>query len=246
MVTKNQKKLIRSLNQKKNRKNNRLFVAEGVKVINEFLDASLHLKHLFILNEAQHLFPDSLLLIPQIVSPTELQQLSFLKTAQKAVAVFEIPELKTPNPSKGLQLALDDISDPGNLGTIIRLCDWFGISDLICSENTVDCFNPKVVQATMGSLTRVSIIYTNLEAYLKDTKLPVIGTFMDGNNVYQTNLPDKGIIVMGNEANGISPKIKAFISQKISIPRFGQLQHAESLNVATATAILLSEFKRRT
>ena len=244
MVTKNQKKLIRSLNQKKNRKSNGLFVAEGIKVINEFLDASLHLKHLFILNGVEKLFPKVALPATETVTPNELQQLSFLKTAQKAVAVFEIPNSKSPNLNSGLQLVLDDVSDPGNLGTIIRLCDWFGISQLICSKNTVDCFNPKVVQATMGSLTRVNITYTDLKDYLNKSKLQILGTFMEGENIYKTPLPEEGIIVMGNEANGISPQIESLISKKISIPRFGQLQQTESLNVATATAILLSEFKR--
>jgi len=243
MVTKNQKKLIRSLKQKKNRKANKLFVAEGIKVINEFIDASLQLQHLFILKGTIDLFPNIDHSVIENVSPKELEQLSFLTTPQKAIAVFSIPKSKTST-NTGLQIALDNVSDPGNLGTIIRLCDWFGIEKLICSENTVDCFNPKVVQATMGSLTRVTITYNNLENYLKETQLPIFGTFMEGENIYKTKLPEQGIIVMGNEANGISSTIESIVSQKISIPRFGDLQKTESLNVATATAILLSEFKR--
>ena len=141
-------------------------------------------------------------------------------------------------------LVLDEINDPGNLGAIIRLCDWFGIDQLICSKDTVDCYNAKVVQASMGSLTRVSIFYMDLEAYLKSTKKPTYATLMDGENVYKTTLPNNAILVMGNEANGISKAVLELLDNTISIPRFGNLQQTESLNVATATAILLSEFKR--
>lgn len=245
MITKNQKKLIRSLKQKKNRKTYNYFVAEGVKVINEFIDASLQLKHLFVLQEHLELFKKADISVTEVISNNDLSQLSFLTTPQKAIAVFKIPNsLPLQNSDNSIQLALDDVSDPGNLGTIIRLCDWYGIRNLICSENTVDCYNPKVVQATMGSLTRVNINYVNLSEYLKETKLPILGTFMEGENVYKTILPKKGILVMGNEANGISSDIELLVSEKISIPRFGDLQKTESLNVATATAILLSEFKR--
>ena len=153
------------------------------------------------------------------------------------------PETKNPK-LEGLILALDSIRDPGNLGTIIRLCDWFGIETLLCSEETVDVYNPKVVQATMGSISRVKVVYCNLEIELKKAKIPVFGTFMDGKSVYSENLPKEGIIVMGNEANGISSSIEKIVSERISIPRFGNLQLTESLNVATATAIILNEFKR--
>lgn len=141
---------------------------------------------------------------------------------------------------------LDAIRDPGNLGTIIRLCDWFGIEQIICSVDTVDCYNPKVIQATMGSLSRVSVSYLNINECLQNTKLPVYGTCMDGTSIYSENLPEKGIIIMGNEANGISENIMELISHKITIPRFGKLKETESLNVATATAIVLNEFKRST
>ena len=143
-----------------------------------------------------------------------------------------------------LVVAVDDVRDPGNLGTIIRLCDWFGIKTLYCSEESVDVYNPKVVQATMGSIGRVNVVYGNLTQFLLKTKLPVFGTFMDGKNIYQEQLSREGIIVMGNEANGISKPIEALVSHRIAIPRFGELQATESLNVATATAIVLSEFKR--
>jgi TrmH family RNA methyltransferase len=130
------------------------------------------------------------------------------------------------------------------MGTIIRLCDWFGISHLVCSEQCVDIFNPKVVQATMGSVTRVNVFYTDLEAYLDKTTLPVFGTFMDGDNIYNSSLPENGIVIMGNEANGISESIENKVERRITIPRFGDLQQTESLNVATAAAIILSEFRR--
>ncbi|WP_010181261.1 TrmH family RNA methyltransferase [Aquimarina agarilytica] len=244
MVSKNQKKLIRSLKQKKYRKQHGLFVVEGIKVIREFLNTHYVLKNLFVLNAEVHLFHEIEEKKRQVVSELELSQLSFLTTPQKAVAVFEIPVAKTEVKHEGLQVVLDDVKDPGNLGTIIRLCDWFGVERLICSNETVDCYNPKVVQATMGSLTRISVIYTSISGYIKEADVPVIGAFMDGENVYQATLPKKGLLIMGNEANGISATIEKEITQKIAIPRFGVIQQTESLNVATATAILLSEFRR--
>ena len=144
---------------------------------------------------------------------------------------------------KGLILALDDVRDPGNLGTIIRLCDWFGIEQLVCSNETVDCYNPKVVQATMGSLTRVKVLYTDLNQFIAETSLPTFGTFMDGESIYKASLPGEGVIIMGNEANGISKDIQDLVHSKIGIPRFGNLKATESLNVAAATAIILSAFR---
>jgi len=157
--------------------------------------------------------------------------------------VFQLPAVKKLN-LDGLILALDDLRDPGNLGTIIRLCDWYGINQIICSLSTVDCYNPKVVQATMGSLTRVNLHYQDLNECLKDYSYDVFGTFMQGNNIYKENLPEQGIIVMGNEANGISENIEKLVNKKLCIPQFGALDAAESLNVATAAAVVLSEFRR--
>ena len=142
-------------------------------------------------------------------------------------------------------MALDDVRDPGNLGTVIRLCDWFGIKDLVCSNNTVDCYNSKVVQATMGSLTRVNVTYVDLENFLSKYTSEIYGTFMDGETIYNSELPEYGILVMGNEGNGISQKVQDLVTKRIAIPRFGD-NFTESLNVATATAICLSEFKRKT
>jgi TrmH family RNA methyltransferase len=239
MVSKNQIKLINSLQQKKYRKLQNLFIAEGKKVIQELLDAQFSLAYLFVTKA--DLFDTN----PAAtrITDNELKKITALTTANDCLAVFEIKET-TFKPTSGLELALDNIKDPGNMGTIIRLCDWFGISKIICSEETVDIYNPKVVQATMGSLARVQVEYTNLVDYLKATDLEIFGTFMDGKNIYKSNLPSKGIIVMGNEANGISSEIEQLVTQKIAIPRFGNLQQTESLNVATATAIFLSEFKR--
>lgn len=159
------------------------------------------------------------------------------------MAVFKIPKEKQIL-TTGLIVALDSIRDPGNLGTILRLCDWFGIQQLICSKETVDIYNPKVVQATMGSLARVQVSYVDLYHFLAQTAIPIFGTFMEGANIYRTNLPQEGIIVMGNEANGISSEIEILIKNRLTVPRFGTLQKTESLNVATATAIILSEFRR--
>ena len=236
MVSKSQIKLITSLAQKKYRQQNALFVVEGIKGIREFLDSSYVLHSLYALDGV---FEDQ---DTTEVSPAELKKISFLKTPQKALALFEIPKERLEIKS-GFQLVLDEVRDPGNLGTLIRLCDWYGIEHLICSEQTVDCFNPKVVQATMGSLTRVNLVYTDLEAYLSKQKLPVYGAFMDGENVYRTQLPEEAILVLGNEANGVSAAVSEKIQQKISIPQFGS-STTESLNVAIAGAILVSEFKR--
>ena len=145
-----------------------------------------------------------------------------------------------------LVLALDGVQDPGNLGTIIRIADWFGISDIFCSADTADVWNPKVIQATMGSIARVRITYTDLVALIKEAQVPVYGTLLDGDNIYQQTLSQNGIIVMGNEGNGISPEIRQLITNKLLIPDFNTGDsHAESLNVAIATAITCSEFRRR-
>ncbi len=240
MLTKNQIKYITQLKQKKFRDLNKVFVAEGFKVINELLNSTLQLEHIYTTKQLN--FTISKEFVTEITE-ADLKKISSLTTPNDCLAVFKMKENELPQPS-GLKIALDNVRDPGNLGTIIRLCDWFGITDLICSNETVDVYNTKVVQATMGSLTRVNIFYTNLAYYLKDTNEPVFGTFMDGTNIYKTDLPTSGIIVMGNEANGISAEIEALITAKITIPRFGDLQQTESLNVATATAIILSEFKR--
>lgn len=240
-ISKNQFKTITGLSQKKYRQKHQLFIAEGVKVVNELLNSSLKVDTIFATDDFKtSIYEDKIV----IISEQELRKISNLKSPNKVLGVFRIPEEKEFQ-NNGLTIALDAINDPGNLGTIIRLCDWFGVQQLICSKDTVDCYNAKVVQASMGSLTRISIKYTDLENYLQETKLPTFIADMDGENVYQSNLPKEAILIMGNEANGVSEEIKKVVTNKISIPRFGKIQETESLNVATATAILLSEFRRK-
>ena len=238
-LSKNHLKLITSLRQKKYRQKHEMFVVEGVKVVREFLNSSCELVSLF---STENIFDQVTDLIE--ITEAELKKISRLVTPNKVLAIFRIPD-ENVTELKGLVLALDAINDPGNLGTIIRLCDWFGISQIVCSKDTVDCYNPKVVQASMGSLTRVSLRYLNLEEFLKETSMPAFIADMDGENVYSAQLPkEEAILIMGNEANGISEAVKNSVENKISIPRFGNVQQTESLNVATATAILLSEFRR--
>ena len=237
MISKNEIKSITQLQQKKYRDARGLFVAEGPKVISELIEAGVALQAYYTTDASATHIPNA-----SQISARDLQKISNLKTANSALAVFEIPK-GTPFVPNGLVVALDAVRDPGNLGTIIRLCDWFGVTQLLCSKDTADCYNPKVVQATMGSIARIAIHYADLESTLKDIELPVLGAFMDGTNVYKTELPKEAVLVMGNEANGISNAIATLISEKISIPQFGA-STTESLNVATATAILLSECKR--
>lgn len=240
MVTKNQIKLITGLHQKKYRQANQLFFAEGVKVIQELLLSNFELDHLY---QTASLFDDVSLDRKTTISSSDLTKISALSTPNNCLAVFKIPK-ENPILQNGLILALDDIRDPGNLGTILRLCDWFGVSQLLCSKETVDIYNPKVVQATMGSIARVNVNYIDLQDFIATTSLPVFGTFMDGKNIYKETLPKEGIIIMGNEANGISENLEKNVKNRLTIPRFGNLQQTESLNVATATAIVLSEFCR--
>ncbi|MDT7832514.1 RNA methyltransferase [Flavobacteriaceae bacterium S356] len=237
-LSKNHTKLITSLRQKKYRQKHKMFVVEGVKVVQEFLQSSFQLHLLFTTDTS---YEDHANVVP--ISEVELKKISHLITPNKVLAVFMIPEAHESK-SSGLILALDAINDPGNLGTIIRLCDWFGVTQIICSNDTVDCYNSKVVQASMGSLTRISMNYVDLDVFLKETNLPIFIADMEGENVYTSKLPKTGILVMGNEANGISEEIRNVSNHILTIPRFGDVQQTESLNVATATAILLSEFRR--
>ena len=240
MVSKNQIKLITSLQQKKYRSIEKLFFAEGVKVIQELVQSNFELEHLFTTQNDFDEIPTSK---KTIVSDSDLKKISALTTANTCLAVFKIPKSKEVV-QKGLIVALDAIRDPGNLGTIIRLCDWFGVENLVCSNTTVDVYNPKVIQATMGSIARVNVSYVDLNEFIKTAKIPVFGTFMEGVIIYKEKLPKEGIIVLGNEANGISEAIEKNCTHRLTIPRFGEVMLTESLNVATATAIILSEFRR--
>lgn len=240
MLTKNQSKRILSLKQKKQRLKQGLFIVEGPKVVQEFIDSNYELVEIFSINNNYAHFEGKL----TIIDEKELKKISSLVTPNTVLAVFKIPTPIEVN-TNGLILALDELNNPGNLGTIIRLCDWFGIKDLVCSTTTVDCYNSKTVQAAMGSHTRVNIIYLDLELFL-DAQSYTMGTFMDAKaSIYEMELPSSGVVVLGNEANGISDAIASKLNTRLAIPRFGLLKQTESLNVANAAAIVLSEFKRR-
>ena len=240
MLSKNQIKLIKSLESKKFRKREGLFVAEGPKVVGDLLRAGY--QPLAIFSTEPH--PDA-----ELITDDELHRISFLQHPQEVLAVFHIP---TPQESSNFHLpadiclALDGVQDPGNVGTIIRIADWFGITHIYCSPDTADVYNPKVVQATMGSLAHVQITYCDLVPLLRDAAVPVYGTLLDGQDIYQQPLSREGVIVMGNEGNGISPEVRQLVSHKLLIPNFNKnAETAESLNVAIATAITCSEFRRR-
>jgi len=249
MLSKNKIKLITSLAHKKYRDETGLFVAEGVKLTSDLANV-FHCEWLAYTpkweNEVLHLKADEKIAVDE----KELHKISTLKSPQGMLAVFR---KKTPiniSPtalSTQLSLALDDIQDPGNLGTIIRIADWFGIKNIFCSTATADAFNPKTVQATMGALARVDLHYVNLSEFLSEMKdIPVYGTFLDGTDLYTRDLSPNGIIVMGNEGNGISPEVSQLLTDKLLIPNYpNDSPTSESLNVAVATAIVCSEFRRR-
>jgi TrmH family RNA methyltransferase len=241
-ISKQEKKHINSLSVKKYRDRYDLFVVEGEKSVEEFLSSSFKVRKIYCIRECDFAdrHPDATL-----IASSEMQQISNMKTASPVLAVVEIPAFEIATiPDNELLLALDDIQDPGNLGTIIRLADWFGINHIVCSLFTADAYGPKTVQATMGSLTRVNVVYTDLYPFLKQTDAIIYGTFLEGENIYTTELSPTGIIVMGNEGKGISPAIAGLVCRKLLIPSFAN-NTAESLNVAVATAITCSEFKRR-
>ena len=245
MISKNQIKFIRQLEQKKFRHREGLFVAEGTKVVGDLLKAGYIPHSLYATPDwiASHSVAEA-----TEVTDDELTRLSFQQHPQQVLALFPIPEPADLSPlTSHLSLLLDSVQDPGNLGTIIRIADWFGISNIICSEDTVDAYNPKVVQATMGSIARVNIIYTNLLELLDGlpTDFPVYGTLLDGENIYTQELTPHGLIIMGNEGNGISDAVRQRVNRRLLIPDFHNGDTADSLNVAIATAITCSEFRRR-
>jgi tRNA/rRNA methyltransferase len=237
MLSKNQVKLIQKLHHKKYRNELNLFIVEGKKSINEFLQAG-YTPQLLIATEAFTTNVPQHLITP--VSKDELRKVSALQNPDEGLAVFEQPKHKGIL-QEGVIVALDNVQDPGNLGTIIRLCDWFGVETLLCNTQTVDCYNPKVVQATMGSLTRVAVHYLDLAAFLTTTALPVYTMDLEGENLYTATFPKDCILILGNEANGISSEVRALSNEVITIPRFSKHQRTESLNVAMAGAIILSE-----
>ena len=237
MLSKNQVKLIQKLHHKKYRNELNLFIVEGKKSINEFLQAGCT-PQLLIATEAFTTSVSQHLITP--VSKDELRKVSALQNPDEGLAVFQQPKHKGIL-QEGVIVALDNVQDPGNLGTIIRLCDWFGVETLLCNTQTVDCYNPKVVQASMGSLTRVAVHYLDLAAFLTTTALPVYTMDLEGENLYTATFPKDCILILGNEANGISSEVRALSNEVITIPRFSKHQRTESLNVAMAGAIILSE-----
>ena len=240
MLSKNQVKLIQKLQQKKYRNELNLFIVEGKKSIVEFLQAGYRLELLI----ATEVFGTALNGQPiTLVSKEELRKVSSLKNPDEGLAIFHQRQHKGIL-QEGVILALDNVQDPGNLGTLIRLCDWFGIETLICNSQTVDCYNPKVVQATMGSLTRVAVHYVDLAGFLATCALPLYAMDLDGENLYTTEFPEDCVLILGNEANGISPEVRALTDGIITIPRFGKLQQTESLNVAMAGAIVVSQVRK--
>jgi hypothetical protein len=240
MLSKNQVKLIQKLQQKKYRNELNLFIVEGKKSIVEFLQAGYRLELLI----ATEVFGTALNGQPiTLVSKEELRKVSSLKNPDEGLAIFHQRQHKGIL-QEGVILALDNVQDPGNLGTLIRLCDWFGIETLICNSQTVDCYNPKVVQATMGSLTRVAVHYVDLGGFLATCALPLYAMDLDGENLYTTEFPEDCVLILGNEANGISPEVRALADGIITIPRFGKLQQTESLNVAMAGAIVVSQVRK--
>ena len=243
MISKNQVKLIRQLEQKKYRQREGLFVAEGPKVVGDLM-RRWQPATVFATDD----YTPTTAVEVQRVTADELRHISLLQHPQQVLALFPLPNVQrsTFNVQRSIIFALDGVQDPGNLGTIIRIADWFGIDDIVCSEDTADAWNPKVVQATMGSIARVNISYTNLPALLDrlPADTPVYGTLLDGDNIYSQPLSARGIIVMGNEGNGLSAEVRRRVTHRLLIPSFREGDGAESLNVAVATAIVCSEFKR--
>lgn len=247
MITKAEIKMVRSLADKRGRGEHGLFVAEGEKIIRELHSSPLRVVKIYApAGVMEDLGGDVCR-----VTDSELERMSMLKTANNSLAVVEMPRHAFDLASAGekLVLALDDVSNPGNLGTMIRLADWFGIEDVVCSRNTADCFNPKVVQATMGAIIRVRVHYCDLPQLLRDARgrgIEVCGTFLDGENVYTSELPAAGFVVMGNEGRGISDACGAYVSRRLHIPSYpAGRTGSESLNVSAAAAVVCSEFRRR-
>lgn len=253
MLSKNKIKLIQSLGRKKQRDETGLFLVEGNKMVEEALRSDFTVETLIGTSGFLSRQPDIQQQVGEVIETDSesIQRASLLQNPQDALAVIKQPANSRPkfDPGKDLALVLDFIQDPGNLGTIFRIADWFGIRTIVCSENTVDAFNPKVVQASMGAIFRINTWYTKLPAFFEELTqagVPVYGTFLEGDNIYSQNLSPNGLIIMGNEGNGISKEIEKFVTQKLLIPTFSTLPNKpESLNVAIATAICCSEFKRR-
>ncbi len=239
-------KLIRSLEQKKARMTERLFVAEGPKAVGDLMRTSQPVELLATQEWIEH-NPNA---NATLATPDELRRASLLQHPQQVIALFPLPEEREADPKAAagkLCLALDGVQDPGNVGTIIRLADWFGIDTIVCSQDTADTYNPKVVQATMGSIARVQMVRANLPELFaqRPDGTPIYGTLLNGNDIYGEPLEQRGYIVMGNEGRGLSPEVRQCVTNSLLIPCFAPTCGAESLNVAIATAVVCSEFRRR-
>jgi TrmH family RNA methyltransferase len=245
MISKSQISFIKSLHQKKFRKEHRLFIVEGLKSITELINSKFEIDSIYhIADVMPKLAKLSQKIKLQTISTDDLSKISSLSTPQQLLATIKIPnpeELKIELLNGEFVIALDGIQDPGNLGTIIRTADWFGIKYIICSQDTVEAFNPKVVQASMGSLARVNIVYTDLKDLFSTTKLPVYGALLEGKSIYKTTFGQEGILLLGNEGKGISADLMKMINFPVTIPRIGS---AESLNVAISASIFCSEIRR--
>jgi len=246
MLSKAQLSLINSLQQKKFRQQHGLFIVEGIKSVLEFVHSTYSVEKIFSTPQAS----TKLGKLPQTIKVEEISEKEFikissLKTPQGALALVKIPsnkELDLQSLKGKHTILLDDVQDPGNLGTIIRTAEWFGIENIICSIGTVDAFNPKVVQATMGSLSRINIHYTDIEEIIEQATIPTFGALLNGESIYETNFGNEGFIIMGNEGNGIRKNLIPKLNKAVTIPRIGQ---AESLNVAVATTIFCTEIVRQ-
>ncbi|ASI92107.1 RNA methyltransferase [Vibrio mediterranei] len=242
MISKNQLKLLRALSQKKQRKAHGLFLVEGEKNVLELLETSMVIKHVFATSEFLASNREALQRVEFIeASLEELTKASSLVSNNAAVAVVAIPQTEIPA-AKGMMIALDGVSDPGNLGTIIRIADWYGIKHIVASTDCADPYNPKTIRATMGSFGRVQVTLLDLPSYLEQASLPVYGAFLEGENVHKMTFSPEGILLMGSESHGVRPDAAQYVTDKITIPAFGG---AESLNVAMATGIILDNFRRQ-
>ncbi|HEY4107755.1 RNA methyltransferase [Puia sp.] len=238
LITKSQVKYIQSLAHKKFRDAEGVFVVEGPKIVGELLRApNLRSRVVYALSRWAGELPEPLRAVVTVVEESQLERLSALTTPNQVVAVFEKPVFQAPDFDKGVHLALDGIQDPGNLGTIVRLADWFGIANVVCSEDSADVYNPKAIQSTMGSIVRVSVRYEEPGALIRRSGLPVYAALLEGEGVYGIGRIDKGWVLIGNESKGIRPELQPLATRRVTIPRIGQ---AESLNAAVATGILLS------
>ena len=234
VLTKSDIKRINSLKRKSKRKENGLFVVEGVKIVQELMNSDFKVQQVYALKSELEHFPNA---VP--VSEKDLERMTHLSTANKVLALVEIPEMNSPGSNQETILVIDGVNDPGNLGTIIRTADWFGITQIICSENSVDCFNSKVIMSTMGSIFRINISYQDLPTYLAETSLPIYGALLEGESIYKTEFTSPSIILMGSESHGISQELIPLITNPVTIPGAG---NTESLNLGVSTAIFCSEY----